>query len=83
MFGGNLELTTFDGLVAQVALTFEDETLLETRVRLVPVITSGTRPDNDFRPHIAKGEDRERILATIAADSLKAYPEAFTLGSLD
>ena len=83
VFGGNLELTTFDGLVAQVALTFEDETLLETRVRLVPVITSGTRPDNDFRPHIAKGEDRERILATIAADSLKAYPEAFTLGSLD
>lgn len=83
VFGGNLELSTFDGLVAQVTLDFEGEELLETAVRLIPVITSGERPANDFRPVIAQGEDKARILDTIRADSEKAYPERFIVGRPD
>lgn len=83
VFGGNLDLSTFDGLVAQVHLDFEGQQLQQTQVRLVPVITSGSRPDNDFQPQIATGEDKARILATIAADSEQAYPETFILGKAD
>ena len=79
VFGGNLELSTFDGLVAQVTLHYEGKTLKETAVRLIPVITSGIRPENDFRPVVAEGEDKARILNTIHQDSEKTYPEQFVL----
>ncbi|NLX82568.1 MAG: L,D-transpeptidase family protein [Clostridiales bacterium] len=79
VFGGNLELTTFDGLMAQVRLQFEGNGLSETAVRLIPVITSGVRPQNDFRPVVAQGEDKARIMNTLNQDSEQVYPEEFVL----
>jgi len=79
VFGGNLELSTFDGLMAQVRLHYDGNTLKETAVRLIPVITSGIRPENDFRPVVAEGEDKARILNTINQDSEQTYPEQFVL----
>ena len=79
VFGGNLELTTFDGLLAQVQLDFEGRQLRRTAVRLIPVITSGARPANDFRPQPATGTDKERILQAVNADSDRVYPERFVI----
>lgn len=77
VFGGNLEMTTFDGLLVQVEPAFANGTLIRTGVRLIPVITSGTRPGNDFRPVIATGMDKARILEAIQKDSAKPYQEYF------
>lgn len=68
-FGGNLELTEFDGLVAQVILDFEGSALKETTLKLIPVLTTGTKPANDFRPIPAQGEDKARILRLVQDDS--------------
>ena len=68
-FGGNLKLKTFDGMMAQVLLDFEGRELKETTLRLLPVLTTGTLPDNDFRPILAVGEDKERILQLVQDDS--------------
>lgn len=68
-FGGNLKLTEFDGLVLQVILRFDGRELKETTLKLIPVLTSGTKPANDFRPIPAQGEDKERILKLVQNDS--------------
>lgn len=68
-FGGNLKLTEFDGLAVQVILHFEDRELKETTLKLIPLLTSGTKPANDFRPIPAQGEDKERILELVQNDS--------------
>ena len=68
-FGGNLKLTEFDGLAVQVILDFEDRELKETTLKLIPVLTTGTKPANDFRPIPAQGEDKERILELVQNDS--------------
>ena len=68
-FGGNLKLTEFDGLAVQVILRFEDRELFETTLKLIPLLTSGTKPANDFRPIPARGEDKERILELVQNDS--------------
>ncbi|MEZ7872374.1 MAG: CapA family protein, partial [Eubacteriales bacterium] len=68
-FGGNLKLTEFDGLAVQVILDFEGRELKETTLKLIPLLTSGTKPANDFRPIPAQGEDKERILELVQNDS--------------
>lgn len=68
-FGGNLRLTEFEALMAQVTLRVDGPALLETQLRLIPVFTTGTRPDNDFRPIPAEGEDKARILERVQDDS--------------
>lgn len=68
-FGGNLKLTEFEGLMAQVTLRFDGSTVQETQLQLIPVFTTGTRPDNDFRPIPAEGDDKERILQRVQDDS--------------
>lgn len=68
-FGGNLKLTEFDGLIVQAELEFEGRKLKETTLHLIPVLTTGTIPNNDFRPIAAKGKDKARILKLIQNDS--------------
>lgn len=68
-FGGNLELTEFDGLVAQIQLDFMGDSLSKSTLRLIPVLTTGTKPNNDFRPIRAEAEDKARILARIQEQS--------------
>ena len=70
VFGGNLKLTEFDGLLVQAAFTFTGNTCTHTEFSLIPVLTSGAAPANDFRPLPAVGEDRERVLAKVQQDSL-------------
>ena len=79
VFGGNLNLSTFDALAAQISLYFEGNSLLQTQVQLIPLLTSGTAPQNDFRPIPAQGLDKERILETVNQDSQRPFPEFFSL----
>ncbi len=79
VFGGNLELTTFWGLLAQVRLGLADGQLAGWEMRLIPVLTSGAAPDNDFRPVPAQGEDKERILYIVNASGGTDYPETLTI----
>ena len=79
VFGGNLHPSTFDALAAQITLYYRQGTLAASQVRLIPVITSGIIPANDFRPVPAAGVDKARILSTVNADSDFVYPEVFLL----
>lgn len=68
-FGGNHELTTFDGVLLSAKMTFRTGEIEAGELRLIPVLTSGSAPQNDFRPIAAQGEDVRRILAKIQADT--------------
>ena len=39
------------------------------KLRLLPVLTSSARPDNNFQPEWAEGADYERIMGLIQDDS--------------
>ena len=71
MFGGTIELTTYDGLVAVVTLEMEENGVQAMDVELVPVLTSSSSEENvnDFRPTPADGEAAERILRQVQDDS--------------
>lgn len=74
MFGGTIELDTFDGMLAQLRLRFDAQGYKGCTVRLIPVLTSGQAGQqiNDYRPVIAEGADRERILQKVQDDT--AFP---------
>ncbi len=69
IFGGNLDLTEFDGCAAQAEFVWKGEQLAGTRLLLIPVLTTGSAPENDFRPVIAEGTDKARIFGKMQADS--------------
>lgn len=69
VFGGTHEMTTFDAMLAQLELHFRNGAYTGAQLRLLPVLTSGAIPANDFSPVLAQGADRQRILALVAADS--------------
>lgn len=69
MFGGTHDLTTFDATLAQIRLRFGEGGYQGCGLEVVPILTSGAAPANDFRPVLAEGEDRERILTKIQVDS--------------
>ena len=69
MFGGNLSLTEFDALLLRLTLDFSGGEFQGTRANLIPVLDTGSAPANDFRPVVASGSDKERILQKIQDDS--------------
>lgn len=69
VFGGNLNMTEFDATLIQAMLTVQNGVLQPVTWSLLPVITSGARPQNDFSPIPAQGEDRARIIRKIQADT--------------
>lgn len=69
MFGGTHDMTTFDGALAQLRLRFDEDGYLGCGVEFIPILTSGQPVANDFRPVVAQGVDRSRILTKIQVDS--------------
>jgi len=69
MFGGTHEMTTFDGTLAQLRLRFDQNGYLGCGVELIPVLTSSSAPYNDFRPMVAEGDDKLRIMTKMQIDS--------------
>lgn len=72
MFGGTHDMTTFDATLAQVRLRFDGDAYIGCTVSYIPIQTSSADPVNDFRPVVAEGADRARVLEKIQADS--AFP---------
>ena len=70
VFGGTHDMTTFDAALARLTLRFNDDGAYQgVNLQWIPVLTSGDAPRNDFRPVVASGEDKQRILDLIQADS--------------
>ena len=68
-FGGNLLLTETDAALARVTFDFLDGACLGVRVQLVPILTTGSAPANDFRPVVALNEDAARIYQKMQDDT--------------
>ena len=72
MFGGTIDMTTFDAMLVQLRLRFaQDGEYLGVTVELIPILTSGQAAEdvNDYSPVIAEGEDKARILEKVQADT--------------
>ena len=69
MFGGTHDMRTFDGLLAQASFRFGEKGYEGVELRLIPVLTSGDAPRNNFQPILAEGEDAKRILRLVQQDS--------------
>lgn len=77
MFGGTIELSTFDGMLAQLRLRFDASGYKGCTLRLIPVLTSSRAAEgiNDYCPVPATGQDRERILEKVQQDTSFALLE--------
>ena len=70
MFGGTIQLTTFDGLLVQ-AQFYPKRTEKRIELRLIPILTSSQseQKTNDYHPVEASHEDALRILRKIQRDT--------------
>ncbi|HSK69141.1 MAG TPA: CapA family protein, partial [Candidatus Limnocylindria bacterium] len=78
-FGGNPDLEVFDGLVVRASLGVTGGRLVSWEARLVPVLTSGARPGNDYRPVVAEGADKARILDALNAAGGTSWGEVIRM----
>lgn len=71
MFGGTIEMSTFDATLARFTLCFQQHRYVGCRVELIPILTSGKAHEgvNDYHPVPAEGDDYSRILMKIQQDS--------------
>ena len=71
MFGGTIEMSTFDGMLARLRLRFDENGYIGCGLELIPVLTSSMAQEgiNDYCPAVAQGEDRTRILELVQADT--------------
>ena len=70
VFGGTHDMQTFDAMLARLTLRFADDgTYLGVGLELLPVLTSGDAPRNNFQPVLAQGDDAARILGLVQDDS--------------
>ena len=71
MFGGTIEMSTFDGMLARLHLRFDENGYIGCGLELIPVLTSSMAQEgiNDYCPAVAQGEDRTRILELVQADT--------------
>ncbi len=72
MFGGTIDMSTFDAMCARVRLRFDDAGYAGCEITFVPVLTSSRAAEgvNDCHPVIAAGEDKARILRKVQDDTL-------------
>jgi len=69
VFGGTLDMRTFDAILGQMELKFENGKYQGVNLRILPILTSGSAPANDFSPVFAKAEDYRRIMQLVQDDT--------------
>lgn len=69
VFGGTLDMRTFDAILGQLELRFKNGRYEGVNLRILPILTSGSAPKNDFSPVFAKAEDYRRIMQLVQADT--------------
>jgi Putative enzyme of poly-gamma-glutamate biosynthesis (capsule formation) len=70
VFGGTLDMSTFDAILGELELRFEDKVYQGVNLRIIPILTSGSAPKNDFSPVFAQDEDYKRIMQLVQNDTL-------------
>ena len=70
VFGGSASVRSYDALLVRAYFNVNGEKK-SPRIQLIPVLCSSSSKDrvNDYRPLIAEGEDRTRILNAIQQDT--------------
>lgn len=71
MFGGTINMHTFDSALASVQLHFDDHSYTGCTITYIPILTSSSsaRGINDYHPILAEGADYSRIMKIIQNDS--------------
>ena len=69
VFGGTHDMTTYDAVVMQANLRFEEGKYKGVTLKTIPILTSSSIPENNFQPVIATGKDYRRIMQLIQNDS--------------
>ena len=78
MFGGTIDMRTFDGMLAQLRLRFDEQGYAGCTITPIPILTSSSAREgiNDYQTVIAQGKDKERILQAIQSDTPFALMES-------
>ncbi len=84
MFGGTIAMRTFDGMLAQIKLRFDEQGYSGCTIHLIPILTSSSahKTINDYCPTIAEGNDRNRILQAVQNDTPFALTDAMFFPTL-
>lgn len=69
VFGGNRNLTEFEAMLAQLRMSKSKDGHKKMELTIIPVLTTGAMPENDFCPIIAEGKHKQSVLDKIQADS--------------
>lgn len=69
VFGGNRDLTEFEALLARLKISIDWRGQKHVSARLIPVVTTGAIPANDFRPLVAENEHKASVFEKIQNDS--------------
>lgn len=73
VFGGNKNPTVKDTFIFQENFHYENNILKETTIKLYPAKVSGINNRNDYRPILLDGEENDRVLNKILANSNIKY----------
>ncbi len=69
-FGGNKNSKDKDSMIFQMQLTYENQNLTDTAIKVYPVRISTYDNRNDYRPRLVDGEEKTRILKKIQTYSV-------------
>lgn len=70
MFAGTLDLSVRDGLIARLALRFDEQNrYLGTVLTLLPIRITGSDDSNDFCPYVSSGQDMDTTFWKIQNDT--------------
>lgn len=65
-FGGHKSPSDIDSFIFHVDLTYEDNTLADTKIEVIPVYISSTGTKwNNYKPIILEGDEKQRVLQKI------------------
>ena len=70
VFGGTINLTTYDAMLCQVFF-YPERIENQVRIKLIPLLTSGNASQkiNNYQPVVAENEDALRILKKVQLDT--------------
>lgn len=69
VFGGNKNPRDKDSMIFQITFNYEQEKLVETEVKIIPVSISSTKEYNDYQPQVVEGAEEGRVLRRILDSS--------------
>ncbi len=67
--GGSGLQRSYDALIAGISINFTEDKSV-TRIELIPVLATSSENKNNYKPAVAAGKDKTRILRLIQADTV-------------